>query len=54
MDNWQSIAYASLAMKNRGFTDEQIRTVTREMSALFDELTEEEVEARWDEVRFQD
>lgn len=49
MDNFQAMAYAGLAMKNKGFTQEQISKVLREMWVLFDEMTEEEAEERWKE-----
>lgn len=47
MDNWQAQAYAALAMKEKGYSMEQIHTVLGAMYLLFDELTEEEAEERW-------
>lgn len=42
MDNNEAIAYATIAMRNKGFSERDIERVTNEMFRMFDMFTERE------------
>jgi hypothetical protein len=46
MTNNQAQSYAALAMKELGYSEKEIKKVTRTMHTLFDEISEEEAEEK--------